>query len=411
MTDGKNLLLACLWQESEKLKISRLRGLSEEEWEILLAEASRHGLVPFIFKTVKPYYPDPHIQIHFQDKMRRVYYQSAARNMRLFRQLGKVLKKFSIAGIPAIVLKGAHLAGYVYDNIALRPMYDIDLLIMEEDLGSVHRLLIKDGYSNAKEGNPSYSKHLAPYEKKDHIPLEIHFHIADPPLAERIDLSALWKRSEKRFLEQAEISIYCPEDLFLYLCLHTCIQHVFNNGLIACIDVAQIIEHDRVKINWEQLWSRAGEWRIERAVYLMLALTERITGLPIPEQIDRKMQFSEEIIEALAVAEELIHEEEEGTSRYLTRLFEKQSWRKKLSYLKQRAFLSGKSNYIESQQTMGIKPFQQYQPYLLRLLKLFKAHRKTIWLGLRGDPQTVNAIEIQKRKNRLRDWLTHTGEN
>jgi hypothetical protein len=83
MEEGRALLLAVIRQEEEAEKIARLRGLSAEEWEALLAEAGSHGLTPLLFHNLKAYYPDPQIPLQIQERMKSIYYNSAARNMRL----------------------------------------------------------------------------------------------------------------------------------------------------------------------------------------------------------------------------------------------------------------------------------------------------------------------------------------
>ncbi len=407
MADSRALLLACLKQKAEEEKIKTLSALSEEDWQTLLDEASRHGLVPFLFQSLKPYLSAAHIPPHFQDLMRSVYYASAARNMRLYHQLGEVVKLFNDQCIPVILLKGAHLAGYIYDNMALRQMVDIDLLVKNEDLGTVHHLLLEEGYSTSVENSIANKKHLSAYMKKNSIPIEIHFQITDPPLAERIDISALWARAEKESLEGAEVLTLSVEDLFMHLCLHTCIHNAFDNGLVTCLDIAQIVTNNRVNINWEQLWNRAEELGIERAVYLLLALADKIIGLPIPEQIDKKIQLNGEVISALEEAENMIFERGMVVTTSLARMFEKRGWRKKILYLKARTSPTREAVSARALPEERKNLFQKYQLYLTQIQKLYKEHGKTVLLGLRGDPQTLAAIELQNRQNNLRDWLMH----
>jgi hypothetical protein len=66
--------------------------------------------------------------------------------MVLYRQLKEILIEFNKNNIPVILLKGAHLAQFVYGNIALRLMSDIDLLVKKEDLGCACAIIIKYGY-------------------------------------------------------------------------------------------------------------------------------------------------------------------------------------------------------------------------------------------------------------------------
>ncbi len=404
MADSRALLLACLKQEAEEEKIKILNALSEEEWEALIKEASRHGLVPFIFNSLKPYYPDQQIPLHYQERLRSGYYASAARNMRFYHQLGEVVKLFNAEGIPVILLKGAHLAKYVYGNIALRPMVDIDLLVKKGDLAKVQSLLTEDGYKTSEEETwfKTEKKHLPPFCKDGFI-LEVHAYIANPPILERVDMNSLWNRAEKATLEETEVLLLSPEDLFLHLCLHTCIQHNLENGLIACLDTACILKRYDKEMNWQRLWKEASFLGVERAVYLMLALTEKIMSTPMPEQISSAVQTDLETVSALKSAQELIFEQYTGIPRNISPLFAKKSWREKCSLLWQRVFLTKEFAAKARQNEMAMLSFKRCSFYFNRLRSLLKNHRRTVLQGMRKDPQTVSALEIQKGRNILRE--------
>lgn len=184
--------------------------------------------------------------------MRSIYFGTATSNMRLYRQLKEVFKKFTKEDIPIILLKGAHLAKYIYGDIALRPMADIDRLIKQDDLGKAHRLLIKDGYSNSE----MFEEELPPYEKKWKIPLDLHSHLKILPNKEYVNITALWMRAEKVNLGEAEALILSPEDLVLHLCLHNCIHHCLENSFISCFDIAHTSMFYKGKLDWNQLWAR-----------------------------------------------------------------------------------------------------------------------------------------------------------
>jgi hypothetical protein len=417
MADGRALLLAAIRLEAEAEKIARLRGFSEEEWEALLEEAGRHGLVPLLFHSLKTYYPDPQIPPQIQERLRSIYYSSAARNMKLYQQLEGVVRKFARENIQVILLKGAHLAMFVYDNMALRPMVDIDLLLKPLDLEKVHKILIMDGYSTATEKislDPEI-KHLPPYWKRGGISgflLEVHVNITSPPIMEQSDMNALWARVEKASIGEAEVFILSPEDLFLHLCLHSCIQHNFENGLIACIDAANIIKYYGERIKWQQLWEQAQWLGIERALYLILALTEKLVGVPVPEEISQVVNLNLEAQNALEEAEDLIFEQYTGISENIASLFAKRGWRGKAHIFSQRLFLSKKNadGGDAGQNKEAIIDLKRFRTILARFRTLLKAHHKTFWLGLRRDPQTESRIEIQRRRNSLREWLTHAEE-
>jgi len=149
MKSGVANLLTCLRIEDREAKITRLQAFSEHEWHTILAAASQYGVVPILFHTLNHVHSDLYIPQAIWTQMKHTYYRSAARNMRLYRELVKILSALNSQGISVILLKGAHLAESVYKNLALRPMVDIDLLARKEDLLKVHEILLQQGYTCA----------------------------------------------------------------------------------------------------------------------------------------------------------------------------------------------------------------------------------------------------------------------
>jgi len=287
MVAEARLLLSCLRREEEAAKLNRLQDYTVKDWELVLEAALQSGLAPILFRTLKALDAELDIDGEVWEKLRSVYYLSAARNMRLYHELLNILSALNSRGIAVIILKGAHLAESVYGNIALRPMGDVDLLARSEDLSRVDQVLIEEGYSSA-DGMVSCQLHLAPYNTKNGLNIDVHFSITRPPVARRFDVAALWDRAKKDSYQGVDVLTLSPEDLILHLSTHTCIDHGFNNGLIPFFDLLHTVEHYKGDLNWERLWDRGTEWGIERSVYLMLALTEKMLGLPMPQEIKKK---------------------------------------------------------------------------------------------------------------------------
>jgi len=403
MHEGRSFLLNLLREEQEEEKINRLRGRSENEWQALLEIAEQHIMTPLLFQRLRPYFPGPHIPDHYQALMRRSYFQLAAFNMRLYHQLEELMQKFSDAAVPVILLKGAHLAMFVYGNISIRPMEDIDLLVKEVDFKKAHSLLIESGYSSS--GEIAWPNNLPTYFQTGKVHIDMHSKLKGLPLPGRFDINELWARAEKVTLGATEALTLCPEDLLLHVCLHTGIQHGFENGLISCIDTGYILKHYEGRLDWEQLWSRAREWGIDRAVYLMLALTAKISGLPLPEQAKAFAPAYNHCQEALAEAEKLIFELQLDVADHVATLFKHQSFQKKLGLLSQRITTPANINSNGRQEKPVKASFKRFCSYLSRSRLLFERHGKTIWRGLLRDPQTTAAIKAQNRRNNLREWL------
>ena len=69
------------------------------------------------------------------DRLQTEPYLTAGQNSLHWRNLKQINNKFADAGITAVLLKGAALAGTVYDGIEQRSMTDVDLWLREQDLG------------------------------------------------------------------------------------------------------------------------------------------------------------------------------------------------------------------------------------------------------------------------------------
>src|SRR5580700_8246704 len=91
-------------------KAARLGGLSPDEWNQVVASALANQVGPLLYSRLKELADDGRLPRERLQVLRAAYLATAERNLRLYRELAAVLTAFRQAGIPVIVLKGAHLA-------------------------------------------------------------------------------------------------------------------------------------------------------------------------------------------------------------------------------------------------------------------------------------------------------------
>jgi hypothetical protein len=415
MDDASRLLLECLKKEDAAVKLETLKAFNANQWEESFTAAGRHGVVPILFHTLKPLFAGLDIPEPVRKNMQQNYYLSAARNTRVYQELSMVLAALNAKGISVILLKGAHLAETVYGNVALRPMVDVDLLARHEDLHWIHEVLTELGY-RSPDGKVSYQLHLAPYWKKNGLHIDVHFNITWPPVSLRYDVASLWCRAKHHSFRDSPGTAgltLCPEDLVLHICWHACISHGFVNGFMALIDIFFIAAHYNESLDWEKLGDRACQWGMERSVFVMLALTERLLGLPVQEPIRHIIPMDREALQAMNEAEKMIFdtgsENSETVSPIVARMFGRQGWREKLSYFRQRVFPPKERMSVVFQEPVGKNHLKLFRLYVSRVYTLTKKHGWIIWSGLRREPSVVRALEAENRKNSLRDWLTGKG--
>ncbi len=222
---------------------------------------------------------------HFLEKLKLEYIITSIANSKIYDTLSEIGNAFNKAGIPFILLKGSHLAQFVYQDIGLRPMGDIDILVKKEDLQKAEELLHQTGYRYLKK--TLHCQHLPPLSRPDGIKaLEVHWSIMKPIWPFKIDIEGLWERAKTVTINTSKVMIFSPEDVLLCLSLHTIYQHDLRTfGIGPYCDVAAIINHGNRELDWNKLQTRAHEWGIEKYLHLILHLSHEILGINIPDKI------------------------------------------------------------------------------------------------------------------------------
>ena len=268
------------------------------------------------------------------------------------------MKIFNEEGIKIMLLKGSHLAQFVYENVGLRPMVDIDIMVKKEDLHKAEVLLFQMGYDYIQmyqiaqkqdsfiEQKKRSHHHLALLSNPKGIKnLEVHWTIIRQSLPLNIDLKGLWKRAKGEKINGTEVLVPSPEDNLLYISLHASYNDKFICGVRPLCDIAAIVNHYDNKIDWHRLQLRAHEWGAEKSLYLTLRLSQDILGLSLPGSVLNTLKpvpFNEKIVlEAQKRIFSIIKKESMGTFiRYPEKFRYDMSLSKKISYIFHEIFIS-----------------------------------------------------------------------
>ena len=198
--------------------------------------------------------------------LREKYLECLAINLCINNQLQRILTEMEKAEIPVILLKGAHLAEFVYKNIGLRPMSDLDLMVPRECLMQSLELAQKLGYQLSQPFNLEVEllleHHLPALIVSQNVSLEIHWNLVDAKLPMTVDEGGLWQRAQPVQVGKSKAWVLSSEDLLLHLCLHAAYQDTFNCHLRALVDINQVISVNKA-LDWEQVRMRAFNWNAE----------------------------------------------------------------------------------------------------------------------------------------------------
>lgn len=220
------------------------------------------------------------------DGLREDLYTAVARGALADRQLAAVLGALSRAGVPAVVVKGAALGTY-YPDPALRLYSDIDIMIGRERLEAAERALNDLGYRCLASRGWWLDRfhHLPPMASDSGAFLvELHWRLDYEEEKGRLPAEDLWARAVPWTVRGRPALRLDTVDEALYVCRHAVVQHKVRGAFRALVDLARVVESWGEE-EWEELVQRSLDYRLERSVFLMLALTRELLDLEVPAAV------------------------------------------------------------------------------------------------------------------------------
>ena len=390
------------------------------DWDKAYEKAVRLGVAPLLYGIMKdrpPLSVEGHIPERFVRGIRMEYVKTWAMNIRDRTGLAEILKQFNAVGIKIILLKGIHLALFVYQDIGFRSMTDVDILISKEDLFKAEELLFGAGYecpelsravydffdvdSGARERDILRERykidhhHLHPFSSRRGVKnLDIHWTLTTPSLPASIDMEGIWTRAEHREMDGTDVLMLCPEDIILHLALHASFSGKFTiYGLRSLCDIAAITRYSRGGIDWDELRLRAQRWKVDKLVYLALRLSTHLLGVDMPDATLRSMEperFNEGI--AVEAARRLFYAGGRQEKIYRPEMFAREiPLQKKVAFIFRRIFPSPQE--LAEMYSLPVSSTRAYLYYPLRLGSLLYRYSFLyakfflyLWTHRRADP-------------------------
>jgi hypothetical protein len=404
------LLLYCLRVVSDEVGDGRLEALSGSDWNVVIKASRRHGVAPLLYHRLRTFHSDVPIPANVVGRLRQGYLENAARNMLLYHRLGDVLGLLRRDNISVIVLKGAHLAELVYGNRALRFMGDVDLLVHRDDLMRVEAILLGMGYAPAEchrliaEDNYNFGYGLRNRE----LFVEVHWSFLPSLYRVRIDIDGQWERSRQATIAGVEVSVLCPEDLLLYLCLHTS-KHLCEMGLRPLCDIAETIRYFWKEIDWKQVQLRSEQCGEGKCVYLLLRLVRELLGASVPDDLMKAVKPSDFAECFMVLAKERIfacglwNSDGLSLSPNIAQLWGSKRLVNKATLFLRRAFPSPEE--LARAYPAPSDSIQIYFYYLVRIRDVVLRHGRQVWRLLRWNEGMRGLAKKENDMTALRDWL------
>ncbi len=417
----RQLLLDCLMGFFARPDPPRIATLSEDDAADLIALSSRHRVCPLLYWRLTRNGPCLAIRDHVLQTLRERFLLNRAKNGLLYHELAQVLRALHQDNIPVLLLKGSHLAASVYDDIALRMMNDIDLMVAKSDLEKTTSRLRELGYVATHqvqdlEGWCQRNRHMPGMSKPPGTTIEVHWTIATPSQFGSISPAGLWDRSQPFSIAGVPARVLSTEDLLLHLSLHAASNAYgpFRSGLSPLCDIAAVASHHQARISWPQLASRAFEWKVSNCVYMALRLAKELLTAPIPESVLKSLRAEnfDEQWARLAANQVLprgtasLPPEVSSASRLL-RAYGSQTRRGRLPWLLQTAFppRDFMAGYMAHYHSLPLTPVRNYTCYITRAIDWLGKGMRVAWHALIHRRMAAAGVHQTREETLFCRWL------
>lgn len=295
------------------------------DWSRLLRTARPHGMMPLLYwhlKTICPELVPPSTLQELRDH----FHANSRRNLFLVAELLEILNLLRDNGISAVPYKGPVLATSVYGNVALRQVFDLDIVVPKSQALKASDLLRLRGYrarlplSGWQVGAFLDTEcEFAQTRADGSILVEVHWEIAPRRMVVSIDLQQLWRRLVVESFAGTTVLAFPPEDLLLALCMHGT-KHVWSRLDWIC-DVSELVRRHR-DIDWQRVVVQAELLGGRRMLFLALFLAHDLLGAEIPAEILEKSS-ADRVVRSLAaqVRRRLFDGSSESLNRLAVSLF------------------------------------------------------------------------------------------
>ena len=402
-------LTQCLRRGGDDALYSTLRGFNGESWRELVDRAVWHGVAPLLHHRLGQ---SENLAIPPQEleRLRDLYIHCLLRNQASFEQLSEIVRETTKAGYSVMVLKGAYLSNCIYEEAALRPMGDIDLLALSHEVEKIQHHLKTLGYRYAagtKAIDYSRLHHLRPVSRTGSVDVEVHHDLAPEWAPFEHDIVALWDRSTHTRVGDLDLRHLAPDDLLLHVCTHAAYNDEFRLGQAAACDIDAVVHRLGHQLDWDRLIQTANSDGRSRFAYVALRLAQVLLETPIPKNVVASLDHDQADDEVLEEVVDYVLSTAETLPTTLRSMGDVRTVGAKLKELWRGLFPPPATLQRIYRLRPGTK--LQFLYYVARPLDLLLRQGRHILGLLTRSPHSKPAREKERRRRVIRAWARGKG--
>ncbi|MFQ6097361.1 MAG: nucleotidyltransferase family protein [Armatimonadota bacterium] len=260
-----------------------------EEWGRVSALAAREGVRPLAFWRLREAGLLDGLPADVVADWQADFDLTQARNAVMLSEAEQLLRALSSGGLSVACLKGAVFAEGIYPHPAVRPMTDIDLLVLPHQVGRAASILGDCGYRRAPTAQQDhvYVKGCETGAQPFGCTVELQHDLLTGRFGNRkvarLRVEELWDDMTDARVGATPCLTLSPVHCLLFLAAHMAIHHgAFR--LLWLADVAYYLASTD-GLDWERLVECAGRYGLRAALGWSLRLSRDFVSARVPDAV------------------------------------------------------------------------------------------------------------------------------
>ena len=274
------LLRACLCSDDtgRKAWTAWLERVGEPREKLSQPRPALVHLLPLLYVAARRC--NVEVEGEFAFRLRAAHFREELRSQAYRATLRRVLHVLRDGEIDFTVLKGAALAGTVYDDWALRHCHDIDLLVHETDQAAACRALQDAGVGQCCE--PSRTSRDVQLLHDSGLPIELHTDLFEHPFY-RCGAAAMLGRRQTTDIAGIPVHVLSPSAALLHVCGHA--SNSRNRSSLRWVTDAWSIAAKCADLDWDAFLWDTTRAKLALPLHVMLEYLAAQLGAPIPRPV------------------------------------------------------------------------------------------------------------------------------
>lgn len=264
---------------------------SIEQWMHLIDILTHNRIIPLLYSRIgvlpETFRPPKCIT----NIMRESFLTSRVQNIKMDKQLEKILMAFRQEQIKVLVMKGPALAWSIYPDPAMRPYDDIDLLVLPQQFVKAREIMEMLGYKcEAKifEILKDIRCEEVFYYRDSSIkkqPVEIHWDLHRFYGAKQnIVIDDLFHNAILVNTSSFSFETFNPVDALMHMVAHIGFSHAKDIRLSWISDIAQTSSRLKAPEDWISLQEKSVEWGTRLLLENFIKMAKAWNGIKIPDK-------------------------------------------------------------------------------------------------------------------------------